>query len=306
MAYAADLTDAILSQSKGDVKYSAFNEEVARQLAGEDPGKTKFSAEDEGDEWNRELERMPGSVQEAVRRVKGSRGSSMREFPNLDAYLSDKGARLAEKKAERLRNRGKDEFGGTKALEKLGVKIENSAGDYSVVDQLIANDQAAKTIQRETRKAIKRLGATPKEQNFARNIASGLYDEEDIPTTMNRGKVMQLADYYSAEKSMSTDLIKERRREISERLQEKMEDLFDEHFEGEFTAGKRGKGIAPESGLALYHRTPQRSMRAIFGSRSTRRFLNRSTSTSRRESASSIACTTRCAPSRVRTARTRR
>lgn len=225
----------------------------------------RFSAEDEGDEWDRELERMPESVQEAVRRVKGSRGSSMREFPNLDAYLSDKGARLAEEKAERLRNRGKDEFDGTKALEKLGVKIENSAGDYSVVDQLIANDRAAKTIQRETRKAIKRLGATPKEQNFARNIASGLYDEEDIPTTMNRGKVMQLADYYSAEKSMSTDLIKERRREISERLQEKMEDLFDEHFEGEFTAGKRGKGIAPESGLALYHRTPQRSMRAIFG-----------------------------------------
>lgn len=31
-----------------NVKYSAFNEEVARQLAGEAPGKTKFSAEDEG------------------------------------------------------------------------------------------------------------------------------------------------------------------------------------------------------------------------------------------------------------------
>lgn len=248
--------------------FIAFDPEQIKRMDNKTPTDDpdiRFSAEDEGDEWNRELERMPESVQEAVRRVKGSRGSSMREFPNLDAYLSDKGARLAEEKAERLRNRGKDEFGGTKALEKLGVKIENSAGDYSVVDQLIANDQAAKTIQRETRKAIKRLGATPKEQNFARNIASGLYDEEDIPTTMNRGKVMQLADYYSAEKSMSTDLIKERRREISERLQEKMEDLFDEHFEGEFTAPKRGKGIAPESGLALYHRTPQRSMRAIFG-----------------------------------------
>lgn len=245
---------------------------IKRNLAAEiafgrsDEDDVRFSAEDEdGDEWSRELERMPENVQEAVQRVKVTRGGSMREFPNLDAYLSDKGAQLAAEKAERLRNRGKDEFGGTKALEKLGVKIENSAGDYSVVDQLIANDQAAKTIQRETRKAIKRLGATPKEQNFARNIASGLYDEEDIPTTMNRGKVMQLADYYSAEKSMSTDLIKERRREISERLQEKMEDLFDERFEGEFTAPKRGKGIAPESGLALYHRTPQRSMRAIFG-----------------------------------------
>ena len=248
--------------------FIAFDPEQIKRVDNKTPTDDpdiRFSAEDEGDEWNRELERMPESVQEAVRRVKGSRGSSMREFPNLDAYLSDKGAQLAAEKAERLRNRGKDEFGGTKALEKLGVKIENSAGDYSVVDQLIANDRAAKTIQRETRKAIKRLGATPKEQNFARNIASGLYDEEDIPTTMNRGKVMQLADYYSAEKSMSTDLIKERRREISERLQEKMEDLFDERFEGEFTAPKRGKGIAPESGLALYHRTPQRSMRAIFG-----------------------------------------
>ena len=259
-----------IKTSDGAVAFSP--DIIKRNLAAEiafgrsDEDDVRFSAEDEdGDEWSRELERMPESVQEAVRRVKGSRGSSMREFPNLDAYLSDKGAQLAAEKAERLRNRGKDEFGGTKALEKLGVKIENSAGDYSVVDQLIANDQAAKTIQRETRKAIKRLGATPKEQNFARNIASGLYDEEDIPTTMNRGKVMQLADYYSAEKSMSTDLIKERRREISERLQEKMEDLFDERFEGEFTAPKRGKGIAPESGLALYHRTPQRSMRAIFG-----------------------------------------
>ena len=263
-------TDEVDDDGTPDAVYIAFSPEQIKNVSNETPTDDpdiRFSAEDEGDERNRELERMPESVQEAVRRVKDERGKkpNMQEFPNLDAYLSGRSAQQAAEKAERLRNRGKDEFGGTKALEKLGVKIENSAGDYSVVDQLIANDQAAKTIQRETRKAIKRLGATPKEQNFARNIASGLYDEEDIPTTMNRGKVMQLADYYSAEKSMSTELIKERRREISERLQEKMEDLFDERFEGEFTAPKRGKGIAPESGLALYHRTPQRSMRAIFG-----------------------------------------
>ena len=207
-------------------------------------------------EWKTKLERARAAE---TNNIKPS------GFDSYDAYLDALDKQHAADRAERLRVKSRDEFKGTKALEKLGVKIENSAGDYSVVDQLIANDQAAKTIQRETRKAIKRLGATPKEQNFARNIASGLYDEEDIPTTMNCGKVMQLADYYSAEKSMSTDLIKERRREISERLQEKMEDLFDERFEGEFTAGKRGKGIAPESGLALYHRTPQRSMRAIFG-----------------------------------------
>ena len=227
----------------------------------------RFSAEGDGGEWDKELARMPRSVQEAVRRVKDERSKkpNMQEFPNLDAYLSGRSAQQAAEKAERLRDKGKDEFKGTEALEKLGVKIENSAGDYSNVEQLIANDRAAKTIQRETRKAIKRLGATPKEQNFALNIASGLYDEADIPATMNRGKVVELADYYSAEQSMSTDFIRQRRAEINENLQEKMKDLFDEHFDGEFTKEKSGKGISPESGFALYHRTPQRSMRAIFG-----------------------------------------
>lgn len=227
----------------------------------------RFSAEGEGGELDKELARMPRSVQEAVQRVKDERGKkpNMQEFPNLDAYLSGRSAQQAAEKAERLRDKDKDEFKGTEALEKLGVKIENSAGDYSNVEQLIANDRAAKTIQRETRKAIKRLGATPKEQNFALNIASGLYDEADIPATMNRGKVVELADYYSAEQSMSTDFIRQRRAEINENLQEKMKDLFDEHFDGEFTKEKSGKGIAPESGFALYHRTPQRSMRAIFG-----------------------------------------
>lgn len=228
----------------------------------------RYSAEDEdGGEWDKELARMPRSVQEAVQRMKDERGKkpNMQEFPNLDAYLSGRSAQQATEKAERLRDKGKDEFKGTEALKKLGVEIENSAGDYSNVEQLVANDRAAKTIQRETRKAIKRLGATPKEQNFALNIASGLYDEADIPATMNRGKVVELADYYSAEQSMSTGFIRQRRGEIKDQLQEKMEDLFDEKFEGEFAGGTPKKGIAPESGFALYHRTPQRSMRAIFG-----------------------------------------
>lgn len=264
-------TDEVDDDGTPDAVYIAFSPEQIKNVSNETPTDDpdiRFSAEDEdGGEWDKELARMPRSVQEAVQRVKDERSKkpNMQEFPNLDAYLSGRSAQQAAEKAERLRDKGKDEFKGTEALEKLGVKIENSAGDYSNVEQLIANDRAAKTIQRETRKAIKRLGATPKEQNFALNIASGLYDEADIPATMNRGKVVELADYYSAEQSMSTDFIRQRRAEINESLQEKMKDLFDEHFDGEFTKEKSGKGIAPESGFALYHRTPQRSMRAIFG-----------------------------------------
>lgn len=264
-------TDEVDDDGTPDAVYIAFSPEQIKNVSNETPTDDpdiRFSAEDEGGgEWDKELARMPRSVQEAVQRVKDERGKkpNMQEFPNLDAYLSGRSAQQAAEKAERLRDKDKDEFKGTEALEKLGVKIENSAGDYSNVEQLIANDRAAKTIQRETRKAIKRLGATPKEQNFALNIASGLYDEADIPATMNRGKVVELADYYSAEQSMSTDFIRQRRAEINENLQEKMKDLFDERFDGEFAKEKSGKGISPESGFALYHRTPQRSMRAIFG-----------------------------------------
>ena len=261
----------IRDEEFGGDSYVALSSEQIKRVNNKTPTDDpdiRFSAEDEdGGEWDKELARMPQSVQEAVRRVKDERSKkpNMQEYPNLDAYLSGRSAQQAAEQAERLRDKGKDEFKGTEALEKLGVKIENSAGDYSNAEQLIANDRAAKTIQRETRKAIKRLGATPKEQNFALNIASGLYDEADIPATMNRGKVVELADYYSAEQSMSTDFIRQRRAEINENLQEKMKDLFDEHFDGEFTKEKSGKGISPESGFALYHRTPQRSMRAIFG-----------------------------------------
>ncbi len=228
----------------------------------------RYSADDEGDgEWDEELARLPDNVREAVERMAGrdSMGFCKEDFPNLDQYLSARSSRQAAEKAERLRNRDKDEFDGTEALKKLGVRIENSAGDYSNVRQLIENDKAAKQIRKETRKAIQRLSATPKEQVFAMNISSGVFVPSDIPRGLDREKVMELADYYAAERAMSNDLIRARRSEITDRLQEKMEDLFDEKFEGEFTSRRQKKGVAPESGLALYHRTPQRSMRAIFG-----------------------------------------
>ena len=228
----------------------------------------RYSADDEGDgEWDEELARLPDNVREAVERMAGrdSMGFRKEDFPNLDQYLSARSSRLAAEKAERLRNKDKGEFDGTEALKKLGVRIENSAGDYSNVRQLVENDKAAKQIRKETRKAIQRLSATPKEQVFAMNISSGVFVPSDIPRGLDREKVMELADYYAAERAMSNDLIRARRSEITDRLQEKMEDLFDEKFEGEFTNRRQKKGVAPESGLALYHRTPQRSMRAIFG-----------------------------------------
>lgn len=84
----------------------------------------RFSAEDEdGGEWDKELARMPQSVQEAVRRVKDERSKkpSMQEFPNLDAYLS---GRSAQQAAESIRA----------AAENLknGAEMKDAAREFSL------------------------------------------------------------------------------------------------------------------------------------------------------------------------------
>lgn len=108
-----------IADKSENVKYSAFNEEVARQLAGEEPEKTKFSAEDEED--------------------------GMREFPNLDAYLSGErrytaetedfyrradeelADRTAEREREEEKNRWVREWKREAAQERAYAKAERDA-----------------------------------------------------------------------------------------------------------------------------------------------------------------------------------
>ncbi len=94
--------------------FIAFDPEQIKNVSNETPTDDpdiRFSAEDEdGGEWDKELARMPRSVQEAVQRVKDERSKKpdMQEFPNLGAYLSGRSAQRAAEKAERLRDKGKD------------------------------------------------------------------------------------------------------------------------------------------------------------------------------------------------------
>jgi|GEM_PF-1035110 len=175
-------------------------------------------------------------------------------YSSIEEFVASSEARAAAAKAERLRNVSKEDFAGTKALQKLGVKIENSVGIYSHIDQLIAGDRAAKQIQRETRKAERRLGATEAERNFASGIAAGVYTAGDIPASMNAEKVMELADYYFAEQAVAADRIRQQRAEIGRVLDEKMEELF-----------KDSDDFKPSRAIVLNYRTPARNMLHIFG-----------------------------------------
>ena len=293
VAYAADLTDAILSQSKGNVKYSAFNEEVARQPAGEDLEKQRYSVE--SDEFYERLDEELADEKEIDRQErayeKAERDGMRTDFPSIsaewktkleraraaatnnikpsgfdsyDAYLDALDKQHAADRAERLRVKSRDEFKGTKALDELGVKIANSAGIYHNAEQLLANDKAAKSIQKATKRAEQRLGATRQEKRIARDIANGERSMADIPGSVKKSRVLELVDYYTAQKATKTGLLQQQRIEINDALREQARELIGTEAP-EINRKGLSKLFDPSKGLVLYHRTPQRIMRALFG-----------------------------------------
>lgn len=228
--------------------------------------KARFSVDDEQDKW--ENTRLTPEQKEQLERARArARGDAprMQDFDNVDDYFAAMRQRAEAERKKRMRNVPKEEFEGTEALRDLGIKIENSAGLYQNVEQMIENDKAAKKIQREIRRAEKRLSVTPKEKSYAAGIAAGIYDADDIPSRMNASKVMELADYYTAEQAMKSDTIPMQRQDISQNLRAQAAELFKDTGNDTFEKKYEKALFSPKGGLALYHRTPQRSMRAIFG-----------------------------------------
>lgn len=234
--------------------------------AGGENAALRYSVDDEQDKW--ENTRLTPEQKEQLERARArARGDAprMQDFDNVDDYFAAMRQRAEAERKKRMRNVPKEEFKGTEALQDLGIKIENSAGLYQNVEQMIENDKAAKKIQREIRRAEKRLSVTPKEKSYAAGIAAGIYDADDIPSRMNASKVMELADYYTAEQAMKSDTIPMQRQDISQNLRAQAAELFKDTGNDTFEKKYEKALFSPKGGLALYHRTPQRSMRAIFG-----------------------------------------
>ena len=206
-------------------------------------------------EWKTKLERARTA---ATNNIKPS------GFDSYDAYLDALDKQRAADRAERLRVKSRDEFKGTKALDELGVKIANSAGIYHNAEQLIANDKAAKSIQNATKRAEQRLGATRQEKTIARDIANGERSMADIPRSVKKSRVLELVDYYTAQKATKTGLLQQQRIEINDALREQARELIGTEAP-EINRKGLNKLFDPSKGLVLYHRTPQRTMRALFG-----------------------------------------
>lgn len=269
----ADLLGEMRNAGMNVVEYKAGDEadrlakvnsvEKARFSVDEDGG---ILPDDERDKW--ENTRLTPEQKEQLERARArARGDAprMQDFDNVDDYFAAMRQRAEAERKKRMRNVPKEEFEGTEALQDLGIKIENSAGLYQNVEQMIENGKAAKKIQREIRRAEKRLSVTPKEKSYAAGIAAGIYDADDIPSRMNASKVMELADYYTAEQAMKSDTIPMQRQDISQNLRAQAAELFKDTGNDTFKKKYEKALFSPKGGLALYHRTPQRSMRAIFG-----------------------------------------
>ena len=260
-----DLLGEMRNAGMNVVEYKA-GDEADRLAKVNSIEKARFSVDDEQDKW--ENTRLTPEQKEQLERARArARGDAprMQDFDNVDDYFAAMRQRVEAERKKRMRNVPKEEFEGTEALQDLGIKIENSAGLYQNVEQMIENDKAAKKIQREIRRAEKRLSVTPKEKSYAAGIAAGIYDADDIPSRMNASKVMELADYYTAEQAMKSDTIPMQRQDISQNLRAQAAELFKDTGNDTFEKKYEKALFSPKGGLALYHRTPQRSMRAIFG-----------------------------------------
>lgn len=242
----------------------------------------RFSAEDEGGEPTEQQEQsyekaerdgkrgdyrsIPAEWKTKLERARTAATNNIKPsgFDSYDAYLDALDKQRAADRAERLRVKSRDEFKGTKALDELGVKIANSAGIYHNAEQLIANDKAAKSIQNATKRAEQRLGATRQEKTIARDIANGERSMADIPRSVKKSRVLELVDYYTAQKATKTGLLQQQRIEINDALREQACELIGTEAPEINRKGLR-KLFDPSKGLVLYHRTPQRIMRALFG-----------------------------------------
>lgn len=163
-------------------------------------------------------------------------------------------AMSAEAKGQAWQESSRKDFKSTGALEKMGVKVERSVGRYGKTQTLIEMDKAFKQAKKEVNRAIDRLGATAKEVAFARQIADGVFDMQDIPQGFSKRVVLSLVDYMNAEAALGEDRLAAQRKSIRQDTTAVLETLF-----------KDVKDNKVQDMFTLNHRTAQRNMLKIFG-----------------------------------------
>lgn len=169
-------------------------------------------------------------------------------------YTDELARKSAAAKAERMRTVSREDFRGTGAMEKLGIRVEGSAANYGRAEQLRKNHEAAQSIRKDIRQAERRLHATAEEKYLASGIAAGTIDEGSLAAHLDHGKIQELADYYFAERTFGLDLLRQQRADLNRLLGEQADHYFKDTDEA------RASGA-----FTLNNRTPERNILKMFG-----------------------------------------
>ena len=144
---------------------------------------------------------------------------------------------------------------GSGALDALGVHVQGDLGEYTGAQLLRGREEGRKRTVKARQEAERRLNPTRGEKTFAKGIAEGDYTAADIPASMQRAVVEELADYYMAENSFkAVDGVKLRGQAIREETEQLARDLL-----------KDDDNARMISMLRMNEMTPERAMRKIFG-----------------------------------------
>lgn len=209
-------------------------------------GQPRYSVEDTDNKLDNEMESILSELQAAT-----ADEVVERKIAEAKAEAAEENA--PELLAEKMSN-SRGEFSGSAALEKLGIKVVNSIGKYSNVKQLLGNARAGRSITRERKKAEIRLKVTAKEKNFARGIANGIYTESDIPEGWDKRTVMEMSEWYMAERNFGESYIDLLKQAITVDVDAATAQMFE---------GADESKVPPA--IVLNHRTAQRNMLNIFG-----------------------------------------
>ena len=155
----------------------------------------------------------------------------------------------------------KSDFTASKALNKIGVKIDGSVTDYSITQNMRSAEEARRRIVREIYKAEKYWDATKAEKQVAVDIANGDLSYFDIPDSCRFNVVSELAALRMDERMAGNNLVQQRRYAIRDSLLEKAMDMFPNAEK----IAQDPKLFNPSALLVMNYRTAQRNMMKIFG-----------------------------------------
>ena len=201
------------------------------------------------------------AVKEARAADKDAQAPTVKEFAEqklAEGWRDPNAPTAATVHAEGIK---KSDFTASKALNKIGVKIDGSVTDYSITQNMRSAEEARRRTTREIYKAEKYWDATKAEKQVAVDIANGDLSYFDIPDSCRFNVVSELAALRMDERMAGNNLVQQRRYAIRDSLLEKAMDMFPTAEEIE----KNPSLFHPLALRRMNFRTAQRNMLSIFG-----------------------------------------